>query len=191
MPPTVTGAPPDRRSAVLESALLTFGRFGYRKTSMEEVARAAHISRPGLYFLFRSKETLFRAAVTQALERDLATVERVLADAGRPLRDRLLEAFDTWAGRYVGPLTRDVTTVIEDNPDLLGGVVETAPRRFEDLVTAAVALGSGRGAPGDVTRTLISTSIGIKHQVESRDDYRARLAVAVDLLLIPGADSWG
>ena len=52
---------------------------------MEEVARAAHISRPGLYFLFSSKETLFRAAVTQALERDITAVERVLADGSRPL----------------------------------------------------------------------------------------------------------
>lgn len=175
-------APTDRRAAVLESALLTFARFGYRRTSMEEVARAAHISRPGLYFLFSAKEALFRAAVTQALERDLATVERVLAELERPLRERLLEAFDTWAGRYVGPLTRDVTTVIEDNPDLLGAVVQTAPRRFEDLVTAAVARGA-EPAPADVARTLISTSIGIKHQVGSRDDYRARLEVAVDLLL--------
>jgi len=57
----------DRRDAVLASALVTFARFGYRKTSMEEVARAAHISRPGLYFLFSSKELLFRAAVTRSL----------------------------------------------------------------------------------------------------------------------------
>ncbi|MGO4422861.1 TetR/AcrR family transcriptional regulator, partial [Streptomyces sp. MCAF7] len=65
---------------VLDVALTTFARFGYRKTSMEEVAKAARISRPGLYFLFSSKEDLFRAAVTEVLERDIATVEHVLAD---------------------------------------------------------------------------------------------------------------
>lgn len=66
--------------------MATFARFGYRKTSMEEVARAAHISRPGLYFLFSSKESLFRAAVTQALHRDITAVERALADGDRPFR---------------------------------------------------------------------------------------------------------
>lgn len=66
--------------------MATFARFGYRKTSMEEVARAAHISRPGLYFLFSSKESLFRAAVTQTLHRDITAVERALADGGRPFR---------------------------------------------------------------------------------------------------------
>ncbi|WP_247700476.1 TetR/AcrR family transcriptional regulator [Streptomyces sp. BBFR25] len=174
----------DRRSVVLESAMATFARFGYRKTSMDEVARAAHISRPGLYFLFSSKETLFRAAVTQALDRDITAVEQILADSGRPLPERLVEAFDRWAGRYIGgPLTHDVVTVVEDHPDLLGEIVETAPRRFELLITDAIAVESGREAAVPVAQTLISTSIGLKHQVASRESYLERLAVAVGLLV--------
>jgi len=181
--PSSRVADADRRTAVLESALVTFARFGYRKTSMEEVARAADISRPGLYFLFTSKEALFRAAVTQALERDIAAVERVLADAARPLRERLLAAFDQWAGRYIGPLSRDVAILIEDNPGLLGSVTQTAPRRFEKLVTDALSAESARATAARVAQTLISTSIGIKHQVTSRKVYLDRLDVALDLLL--------
>ena len=173
----------DRRETVLESALVTFARFGYRKTSMEEVARAARISRPGLYFLFASKQALFRAAVTHALERDIAEVERVMAETGRPLEQRLLEAFDHWSGRYVGPLSRDISAVIEDNPDLLGAIVNTTPRRFEKLITDAIAVESGPATATRVARTLISASIGIKHQVDARDVYLHRLAVAIDLLV--------
>lgn len=163
--------------------MVTFARFGYRKTSMEEVARAAHISRPGLYFLFSSKETLFRAAATQALERDIAAVERVLAAPGRPLPERLVEAFDQWAGRYIGPLARDIAAVIEDNPGLLGEITETTPRRFEQLLTEAIAAESGPATAPRVAQTLISTSIGLKHQAESREFYLERLKVAVDLLV--------
>ena len=173
----------NRRETVLESALVTFARFGYRKTSMEEVARAARISRPGLYFLFASKEALFRAAVTQALTRDIAEVERVLAETDRPLQERLLESFDQWAGRYIGPLSRDISAVIEDNPDLLGTIAETTPRRFENLITDAISTASGRQTATRVARTLISTSIGIKHQVDTRDVYLQRLKVAIDLLV--------
>ncbi|MGW5822670.1 TetR family transcriptional regulator, partial [Streptomyces noursei] len=46
-PPSPIADTADRRTAVLDSAMVTFARFGYRKTSMEEVARAARISRPG------------------------------------------------------------------------------------------------------------------------------------------------
>lgn len=172
-----------RRETVLESALATFARFGYRKTSMEEVARVARISRPGLYFLFDSKEALFRAAVTQALERDIAGVERVLADTGQPLKKRLLESFDLWAGRYAGPLTREVATVIEDNPALLGAIAETMPRRFEKLVTDALAVEGGRTAAVRLAQTMISTSIGIKYQVATRQAYLGRMKTAVDLLV--------
>lgn len=150
---------------------------------MEEVARAADISRPGLYFLFSSKAELFRAAVGQALERDIAAVERVLADTGRPLRERLLESFDRWAGRYVGPVAREITSVIQENPGLLGAVVETTPRRFEDLVTDAIAAESGRRGARRVAQTLISASIGIKHQVDTRDTYLERLEGAIEVVV--------
>jgi AcrR family transcriptional regulator len=177
--PEAPDAESGRRDAVLESALLTFARHGYRKTSMEEVARTARISRPGLYFLFASKQELFRAAVTRTLEQDLAAVEEILADTGKPLRERLISAFDRWAGRYVGPMSRDVPEVIEQNPDLLGPIAHTAPKRFEELLVAAV---SGEAAVG-VVQTLISASIGLKHQVETREAYRERMTTAIGLLV--------
>jgi AcrR family transcriptional regulator len=62
---------------------------------MEDVARAADISRPGLYFYFASKPDLFRAAVTHALDGDVAAAGRCLSGTDRPLRDRLIEAFTT------------------------------------------------------------------------------------------------
>ncbi|MFJ5991589.1 TetR/AcrR family transcriptional regulator [Lentzea sp. NPDC092896] len=171
-----------RRDAVLESALLTFARHGYRKTSMDEVARAAQISRPGLYFLFSSKQDLFRAAVTRALEEDLVAVEKILTDSAEPLRDRLIGAFDQWAGRYVGPMSKDVPEVIEQNPDLLGPIIHTAPKRFEELVLTAL----GGAAETDVAQTLISASIGVKHQVESRESYVSRMTTAIRLLVPSG-----
>jgi AcrR family transcriptional regulator len=176
----------DRRAAVLGSALVTFARFGYRKASMDEVARAARISRPGLYFLFASKEDLFRAAVLQALEEDVAEVERILTRSDRPLRDRLLDSFDRWAGRYIGPMARDVAVVIEDNPELLGEAVVLLPKRFADLVTSAIAAqadGPDRELAVALAQTMISTAIGIKHQVGNRETYLERLALAIDLLL--------
>ena len=176
----------ERRALVLESALLTFARFGYRKTSMEAVAQAAHISRPGLYFLFSSKEELFRAAVTQALDADMLAIDGILNDDAHPVPVRILEAFDRWAGRYIGPMTRDIATVIEDNPELLGPIAESAPQRFAELLTSALSAKTTDTRPSRasaVAQTLISASIGIKHQVEDRTTYRQRLQVAIDLLV--------
>ncbi|GGK73909.1 TetR/AcrR family transcriptional regulator [Mangrovihabitans endophyticus] len=187
-PGRTTGDEPrnDRRGQVLAAALQTFARFGYRKTSMEDVARAAAISRPGLYFLFSSKPDLFRAAVVQALDGDVTAAQHTLADTRRPLHDRLIEAFDLWTGRYIGPMTREVATLMDTNPELLGPVIADYPGRFAALVTEAVAAGPPAPAPDraeKVTRTLLSTAAGIKQEVATREDFVARMTVAVDLLL--------
>src|ERR1700679_594722 len=112
-----------RRELVLAAALDTFVRYGYRKTSMEDVAHAAAISRPGLYLLFGSKQELFAVAVTHALDGSLAAVTEVLADGSRPLDDRLLDAFDQWTGRYIGAMSREVHSLAEEYPDMLGPVL--------------------------------------------------------------------
>ena len=176
-----------RREQVLDAALLVFARYGYRKASMDDVARAAEISRPGLYFYFASKQDLFRAAVTRALDGDVAAAERVLADTGRPLGDRLIEAFDHWTGRYVGPMASDVAIVIESNPELLGPVAAEYPARFARLVTdalTAAAPADRADVARDVAQTLLSTANGIKHQVSTREEFLARMTTGVGLLLL-------
>ncbi len=176
----------DRRDVVLAAALETFVRYGYRKTSMEDIAGAARISRPGLYFLFTSKRELFAAAVGRALEQDLRTTAYLLGDEVRPLRERLLEAFDTWTGRYLGAVGGELSAVAEAHLDLLGTAAVDAPRRFHALVTDAVV--SSR-APQDratseaIARTLISTAIGLKHQTTSQETFRENLGTAIALLL--------
>jgi len=153
---------------------------------MDDVARAAGISRPGLYFYFASKQDLFRAAVSHALDGDVAAAERALADTDRPLRDRLIEAFDHWTGRYVGPITQDIAILIENNPDLLGRMAAEYPVRFAKLVTDALTAGAAADRAGvarDVAQTLLSTATGIKHQVSTREEFLARMTTGVGLLL--------
>ncbi len=154
---------------------------------MEDVARAADISRPGLYLYFPSKQALFRAAVTHALECDVAAAQRSLADTDRPLRDRLIEAFDHWTGRYVGPMTKDVAILIENNPDLLGPMSTEYPIRFARMVTHALAadVSAERGCMvTDVAQTLLSAANGIKHESSTRQEFLAKMTIAVDLLVL-------
>jgi AcrR family transcriptional regulator len=180
------GGGADRRDVVLTAALEIFVRYGYRKTSMEDVASAARISRPGLYFLFESKQKLFADAMTVAIERDLSTAARALEDEARPLRERLLDAFDAWTGRYVGTVGGELSAIAETHRDILDVAVLEAPHRFRVLIVDAVV--SAR-APQDratseaIARTLISTAIGLKHQKSSREPFREELSTAIALLL--------
>jgi len=175
-----------RRAHVLAAALDTFTRYGYRKTSMEDVARAAAISRPGLYLLFGAKRELFTAGVTDGLDQAVTAVAETLASTSRPIRERLLDAFDHWSGRYIGAMSREVHSLAEEYPDLLGQVTAEYPPRFAALLNAALAESlDAAKAPRSavIAQTLISTSIGIKQEVTTREAFRERMAVAIDLIL--------
>src|SRR5579864_3486492 len=51
------------RERILDAAMETFARYGYRRASMDQVAEAADLTRQALYHHFESKEALFRAVV--------------------------------------------------------------------------------------------------------------------------------
>src|SRR6202050_315974 len=93
-----------RLCAVLDRAVAVFARFGYRKTSMDDVARAAGVSRQGLYLSFANKEELFRRAVEHSLSRQLACAIVALSRAEDGLETRIIAACKEWSGRFVGSL---------------------------------------------------------------------------------------
>ena len=49
--------------AILAAAWAGFSAYGFRKTSMDDIARGAGMSRPALYLHFKNKEAIFRSLV--------------------------------------------------------------------------------------------------------------------------------
>jgi AcrR family transcriptional regulator len=58
-----------RRRQLVELAEQLFAERGFARTSMEELARRAGVTKPVIYELFESKDGLFRACVDRAIER--------------------------------------------------------------------------------------------------------------------------
>ena len=65
------------KEKILNVATRIFSRFGFYKTSMDEIARTAHKAKGSLYYHFASKEELFAAVVSKEfnhLKKELAIV---------------------------------------------------------------------------------------------------------------------
>jgi AcrR family transcriptional regulator len=171
-------------------ALGVFGRYGFRKTSMDEIARAADISRQGLYLHFANKGALFRAAVGQELDTALSDVSRCLNEKGVGLERRVLAALDAWLGRYVGSmLAPDIANLLQNPGMQLGDLVDPAIAAFDDRLAAAIAAAMSerdRGrlgvTPEEVARALHMVAEGAMHlsiaRAESRDEFVARMTAA-------------
>jgi AcrR family transcriptional regulator len=60
------------RDRVLDAAMAVFRRHGFRRSSIEQAAEAAGLTRQALYHHFKSKEALFRAVIERLHESALA-----------------------------------------------------------------------------------------------------------------------
>jgi TetR/AcrR family acrAB operon transcriptional repressor len=78
------------RDRILDAAMLVFRRQGFRRSSIEQAAEAAGLTRQALYHHFKSKEALFRAVIERLHENALAA-EIAAATAAEKAGVRLAE----------------------------------------------------------------------------------------------------
>ena len=184
-----------RQERVLAAALEVFGRYGFRKASMDEVARAAGISRQGLYLYFASKETLFRAAVQQELDTALADASRYLDEVDAALDRRVLAALDAWLGRYVGSmLASDISALLQNPAVQIQDMVDAAVAAFDARLATVIAESTAEKdrrrlgvTAEEVAAALHTVGQGAKYlsssRGESRAEFVARLTPCVRLVL--------
>lgn len=86
-----------RKAVILEAAFPVLAQYGYKRSSMEDIAKAAGMSRPALYQHFRNKEDMARHFVAQFYDRAVADVARALSESG-PVDAVLEQAFRAKAG---------------------------------------------------------------------------------------------
>lgn len=180
-----------RRRRLLDAAVTVFLRFGFRKASMDEVARAAGVSRQGLYLHFSTKDELFRAAVQHLLDGALAEAAARLADADLPLEKRLVSAFDAWLGRFAGMHGGDTADLAAATADLVGALVAEREGMFVEAVTRTVRASGLVAAykPAGLTArqladTLYATARGLKYGA-GRDAFVEGMTVAVRAMCLP------
>lgn len=82
-----------RRRAILDAALSCFIQFGYAKTSLDDIARRANLSRPLLYRKYRNKEDIFGAVYDDVFEARYPVAEAILSGRGAG-RDKLLRIYE-------------------------------------------------------------------------------------------------
>jgi AcrR family transcriptional regulator len=181
-----------RHLAVLDAAVGVFARYGFRKSSMDEVARAAGVSRQGLYLQFANKEELFRKALQHSLNSQLIAAVAALARQQDSLELRLIAACDAWSGRFVGSLGADAADLMCASTSLAGATLTHYETQFELAVTRAIADSPLDGfcttaglCPADLARVLHATARGLKQRCASREEFVKGMTVAARMFCTP------
>ncbi|MFI2857920.1 TetR/AcrR family transcriptional regulator [Paenibacillus sp. JSM ZJ436] len=83
----------DRRQLILDAAAESFARFGYKATTMDQVARIANVGKGTIYTFFANKEELFEEILLSVMLEMKRIAERTIRK-DRHFFDNLYDALD-------------------------------------------------------------------------------------------------
>jgi AcrR family transcriptional regulator len=178
-----------RRRQIIQAASGVFLRYGLRKTSMEDLAHAAGLSRQGLYLHFANKDEVFRAVIEQLAQLTLAAAKAELARRSDALENRLLAAFGAMASAALADAdAASVRELFASATELAGDVVTRLDEQIVSVLAQALReRRRGRGAAGDIppralAEHLYATAYGLQHRGHLGADYLHRMRIAIRLV---------
>lgn len=176
---------PDKSELILEAARKRFAQYGFRRTSMEDIAGEAGIARPTLYLYFESKEDIFRSLSRRLFDEALARAEAALA-SDATLVERLAGAFSGWSLELVELVTSwpNAAELLDENHRIGADISLASVERFRKLLADALRRAAAEGEI-DLARAGLSApraaelleraAHGLKDLEGGSDLYRRRL----------------
>jgi AcrR family transcriptional regulator len=170
-----------RDRAVIAAADL-FLRYGFARTTMGDIAKAADMSRPALYLLFPGKEEVFEAAVLH------------LSDGGSDEFRAAIEALDNLRDRMIIICERFLVNTYElqkivpdaaDMDDLSFPVVRKVYADLQALLAEVIVRAGATGFPAtplQIARNLVFGIRGLGATATDVDDMREMTRLQIDLV---------
>jgi AcrR family transcriptional regulator len=164
-----------RRDALLQAATRVFGKYGFDGATMEQIAREADVAKGRTYLYYRSKQTIYDAALSRGLaeldQRTHAAIDRAphLHDAIAAFVTARAEYFlehRDFFRMYVAAISRQITSV-KPRASEFQAMVDRQTRRLEDAIARGVSRREIRHvdpaaatlAIFDLTRGLVARAI--------------------------------
>jgi AcrR family transcriptional regulator len=134
--------PPQDR--ILDAAMRVFRRHGFRRSSIEQAAEEAGLTRQALYHHFSSKEALFRGAIERLYEQALAAeaaAAKATEEADRDLADVIVAEIGARLGVLFAELkgSPHLEELFSEHLAQARDLYQTYSTRFGDEVAATIA----------------------------------------------------
>jgi len=178
-----------RQQIILAAAWNAFAAYGYRKTSMDDIARGAAMSRPALYLHYRNKQDIFRSLAQYYYDQACDAVEKALAGSGH-ISQVLAAAFMAQGGEVFEVMLKSPHGMeLLDATNLTAAdIVQTGEQRLRSIYATWLArlAAEGRGHLTDtgeaVAGTMVAALKGIKMAGTDYATYQARVAMLAAML---------
>ncbi len=177
----------EKAERILTAAFDVFTRFGFKRTTMGDIAEAAQVSRPALYLAFSDKEEIFSAIVARRLREMIDQVGKGL-DQFDTVRGKLAFVFEIWCVVpfeivQASPNAKDLH---EASHVCAADIVTTALAEYETIL-AKILTPLVRAQPSAglssrrISRVLIGALHGFKDDAKDTTQLRQLIADLIDI----------
>ncbi|WP_167884294.1 TetR/AcrR family transcriptional regulator [Leptospira ilyithenensis] len=181
-----------RKVEILEGAIGVFLRYGFKKTSMDDVAKSVSISRQALYLYFADKEDLFKEGLRYFFATSFRSAAQILNQKKIPIEEKLFLALEAWLGRYVGGKSSEADDLILASKGLVSGLICSYEEKFylalieaiRDSKLNAYYIKKGIG-PEQITNTLRAMAQGFKFSCDSDASFKIKLKESIQVICAP------
>src|SRR3954463_11992276 len=184
----------DKKECILSAAVRAFARFGFKKTSVDQIAKDAGVAKGTVYLAADTKEDLFYQAIHREVRAYTAEIAKLI-DPRKPADQLLLET--TLAGlAYVDgrPLVRDLVfgnhqLILPEWADRLEELRALGRTNLLEIVRLGVRQGIFRadididGVAEILEDVAIATHVFHSRGENKRERLHKRVQVAIDLLM--------
>jgi AcrR family transcriptional regulator len=176
-----------RQAHVLETALTVFTRHGYRKTSIEDIAKAAGISRQGIYLHFKNKDEIFGASIQKSLDDGLQAAKKIFDDDRLTLEEKLSRALDERFGRHVGLFHPEASDLVTQCERILGNAIGKSRSLFQKKLEKVILASSVKKPKGadkraaTIANILCTCGLTWKYSLSSRKEFLEKMSDAIHL----------
>ena len=176
---------------ILDAAYACFARHGVRRTTMDDIAAAAEMSRPAVYQYVRNKDDAFRRLARKLFDGALAQA-RTVAEEDGPLPQRLHRVVAAKVELTL-KLWRDTPhapELLDAGTRLSGDIVEEFVAAVRELLGSAIEKAHVAGDI-DLTGTdateiadiALALTYGLEQDLTDPERLRRRLRLGIDLLV--------
>jgi AcrR family transcriptional regulator len=146
MPPREAPQLKDKHEAILTAAFSLFGHYGYRRTSIDDIAQEAGIAKGTVYLYFKSKEEIFRALAQQLIDKMLAASETAQA-ATDSVAEQLRGMLDAKFGYFFELLhcSAHVREILDAKNQLCADLFAQADRRYQRMLASVITKADKHG----------------------------------------------
>lgn len=182
----------DKKSIILQTALELFGKYGFEKVTITEIAEKAHVSKVSIYNFFESKDNLRRIIIKNILDESLeetkALVEKecnFIDKMGEYLGNRIM-----YGNRYNMEFFFDA---VGSDP-VLRQYFDDFSTENKRLISRLIKEGKKIGYfSSDISDTAIETYIDIfysyflhSRKISATFEHNPKLAEEINLLFLDG-----